>query len=162
MKKQPAGQGQAGCGHEMVLLIWTLSSSCTAWAHLLSRGASTGWGSGGDARGAGLALSGHLSPVGALSKQRRSWGRCLPLRFPTSQESRYEERCPQPGPARCTHPGRLCGSSRVQRRWDPAWGGREPAAFGKGLVRGSALGTGWWQLPVAGRGVRAWRRRQRR
>lgn len=48
--KQPAGQGQAGSGHETVLLIWTLSSSVHCLGSSAEHGASTGWGSGGDVR----------------------------------------------------------------------------------------------------------------
>lgn len=50
MKKQPAGHRQAGSGHEMVLLICTLSSSVHCLGSSAEHGASTGWGSGGDAR----------------------------------------------------------------------------------------------------------------
>lgn len=50
MKQQPAGQGQAGSGHETVLLIWTLSSSVPCLGSSAEHGASTGWESGGDAR----------------------------------------------------------------------------------------------------------------
>lgn len=74
MKKQPAGQGQAGCGREMVLLIWTLSSSMHCLGSSAEQGPAQAGGAVGMRSGAGQALSGHLSPVGALSKQRRSWG----------------------------------------------------------------------------------------
>lgn len=165
MKKQPAGQGQAGSGHETVLLIWTLSSCVHCLGSSAEHGASTGWGSSEDARrgwpGPVRAPLSSGSPLQAKEKP----GLMSRTTFPHQPGEEVPGALPpQPSPAQPqrTHPRRARGSSRVRRQWDPAWGGRGPAAFGKGLVRGSGLGRGWWQLLVAGRGVRAWRRRRRR
>lgn len=168
MKKQPAGHRQAGSGHEMVLLICTLSSSVHCLGSSAEHGASTGWGSGGDARqgwlGSVRAPLSSGSPLQAKEKLglmstttfSHQPGEQVPKALPPARSPR------SPAQLQWTDPRRASGSSRVRRQWDPAWGGRGPVAFGKGLVRGLGLGRGWWQPLVARRGVRAWRRQRRR
>lgn len=168
MKKQPAGQGQAGSGHEMVLLIWTLSSSVHCLGSSAEHGASTGWGSGGDAQqgwlGSVRAPLSSGSPLQAKEKLglmsttafSHQPGEEVPGALPPAHSPR------SPAQPQWTDPRWASSSSRVRRRWDLAWDGRAPAAFGKGLVQGSGLGRGWWQLLVARQGVQAWRRQRQR
>lgn len=168
MKKQPAGQGQAGPGHETVLLIWRLSSSVHCLGSSAEHGASTGWGSGGDARRGWLGSVGAPLSSGSPLQAKEKPGLMSTTTFSHQPGEQVPGALPparsphSPAQPRWTDPQRASGSSRVRRRWDPVWGGHGPAAFGKGLVRGSGLGRGWWQLLVARQGVQAWRRQRQR